>query len=880
MDEHPPAVRRSLRALASAILSAGSVIVPKWRRRDWRREWESELWYERREPLRRSVGAVPHAARLRVQHWSLDLLAQDLRDGARMLRRSPGFTLVAAITLALGIGATTAIFSIVHTVLWRPLPYSDPGRLVQLWETNPDRDWTDAECAPANVADWRRDNRSFEQMAAYFGAAREPWISSYALTGAGDPERVKGLRVTTNFFDVLGVQPAIGRAFLPQEEFHGDDAIAILGAGLWRRRFGADPSIVGRTIALDGVARTVVGVLPDGFTFGNSPIDLWLPMGWTPASVAETRRPHYLRVIARLKAGTTVAQAQADLSAIASGLARQYPETNTHMGVGVGPLQDWIVGPSRAGLLLFLGAVALVLLVACANVANLMSARGSTRDREIAVRSALGASSTRLLRQMLTESVLLAAIGGGLGLLVAYATVSGVVRYGPPTLPRIHEIEVDRVALAFTAFVTMATGIAFGLVPARQSRTKDVARVVRGAGQAGPSGGSRLRSVLVVAELALSLALLVGAMLLVRSFVKLDRVDLGFAPDGAVAVPITLSRTTYRDRATQRAFVDRLLERVRVLPGVTAAGVAERGLLDGQLWTSDFTVEHRPPDEFGIQIRHNELSPGYLQAIGARIVSGRDFTDRDRPPAPTTVLVNEALVRKYFHGQDPIGQRLNFDRPGGTSPWRTIVGVVGDYREELVDIEARPTIYEPIAQNTDLMFTLVMRTPTPAAALVPGVRAILRDLDPGLPVPAVHPLAAQVTEAMAPRRFSASLMGLFAAAALLLAAVGLYGVLAYLAEQRTHEIGVRMALGASGADVVRLVARQAAVLVATGLAVGVVLALAAGRAIRGLLFGVQPTDPATFVAVALILASAAAIAVAIPVRRALRISPLTALRAE
>src|SRR5262245_21649745 len=871
-----------MRRIARTIVAVASLLVPRWRREEWRREWHAELWYAPRDAVRLSAGAVPHALQLLQQHWSLDTVMQDIRYGCRMLRRNPAFALVASLTLALGIGATTAIFSIVNAVLWRDLPYRDAARLVQLWETNPDRNWTDAECAPANVADWRRGNQSFEDMAAYSGRSRDAWVRNFALTGAGEPERLSGMTVTANFFSVLGVQPLVGRGFLPEEEWEGRDDAIVISDGLWRRRFGSDPSIVGRTVSLDARTRTIVGVLPPDFRFNNAALDVWVPMGWTPKNVESTRRPHYLRVIARLKPGVSLPQAQDEMHRIAKDLERRYPDTNTRMGVGVGPLQEWIVGPSRTALQLFLAAVAFVLLVACANVANLMLARGAVRARELAIRSALGASSTRLVRQMLTESVLLALIGGAVGLLLADAAVQAVVAYGPESLPRLHEIQIDRAALGFTMLVTIVTGIVFGVVPARQSRVREVTQSLRGSARQGASPeGARLRHALVVAELALSLALLVSATLLARSFLKLNRVELGFKPSQAVTVQVVLPRSVYGKQDDQRAFTDRLLERARALPGVQTAGAAQRALLEGALWSSDFTVEGRPPDDYGIDVKHNELTPGYVEAIGGRVIRGRDFSEHDRPGAPLRVLVNDALVRKYFEpNEDPIGRRLNFDRPGGKAPWRTIVGVVHDLREEVVDDDPNPTIYEPLAVNTDLMFTLVMRTTTDAASMAPAIRALIHDLDPDLPVTLVRSLELRVDEALAPQRFVTMLMGLFAMAGVALATVGLYGVLSYLATQRTHEIGVRVALGATSGDVVRLVTRQALMLTGIGIGAGILLALVTGRLMVGLLFGVEAYDPITYAVVLALLSGVAMCAVLAPVRRALRVSPLVALRAE
>jgi putative ABC transport system permease protein len=869
--------RRGLLAIALGVVAVGSLLVPRWRRAEWRREWEAELWYQQRDIVRRSSGAISHALWLLHAHWSLDMVIQDVRYGARMLRRNPTFTLIVSLTLALGIGASTAIFSIVNAVLWRPLPYKDPGRLAQLWETNPDRDWTEAECAPANVADWRRDNQSFEGLAAYAGGGRDAALTNVALIGGGEPERLKGLQVTGNFFAVLGIEAAMGRTFEPEEEWQGRDAVVVLSDGLWRRRFGADPAVVGHSIALNGRSRTIIGVLPAGFRFGNAPIDLWVPMGWTPAAMSARRVAHLLRVVGRLKPGVSIEQARADLRRIALDLERRYPTTNTHMSVGVGSFKDWVVGPSRTALLVFLAAVGFVLLVACANVANLLLARGLSRDRELAIRAALGAGRMRVIRQMLTESLLLAAIGGALGLGAAYAAVRLVIAYGPPGLPRIGEIRVDHATLWFTIAVTTLTGIAFGMLPARHSTVTDVAPALRRTIKGGSPAQSRIRSLLVVAELSLSVVLLVGATLLIRSFVSLNHVDLGFDPRGAVTFEYSLPRSVYATAAKQDEFLGAALSRARALPGIAAAGASERGLLKG-LWTSDFSVEHRAIDDFGIEVRHNEVSPGYFDAIGARILRGRDFRDGDGPDAPLVVVVNDALVRRYFKGEDPIGQRLNFDRPGGTSPWRTIIGVVRDFREERVDTQPRPTIYESLLQSNGTNVNVVVRTGQDAAALAATLRATVRDVDPNVPIAGLQALSRVIDDAITPQRFTVTLMGVFAAIALVLTCVGLYGVLSYLAGRRTHEIGLRMALGAQAADVARLVAGQAFVLVAAGMTAGLVLALVSGRLMSGLLFGVDATDPITYAAVTVLLLLVTCVAVCVPVCRAVRISPVAALQ--
>jgi putative ABC transport system permease protein len=807
------------------------------------------------------------------------MFVHDLRSALRLLARNPGFTLTVAATLAIGVAANTAIFTIVHSVLWRPLPYRDPARLVQLWETNPDRGWIDAECAPANFADWRRLNRSFSGLAAYSGAGRDPVVSNLTLTGIGEPERVTGVSVTGHFFSVLGVQAAAGRTFDADEEFRGRDDVVVLSQGFWRAQLGGDRAIIGGALELSGRRRRIIGVLPQGFEFGNAPVDVWIPMGWTREEMTGQRRAHLLRVIGRLQPGVSIDRANADLQRIARDLEREYPTTNTHMAVGAGSLRNWMVGSTRAPLLLLLGAVGFVLLVACANIANLLLARGVSRQRELAVRAALGASVSRVVRQMLTESLLLAAVGGAIGLGAAYGAVRAIVAHAPASLPRLHEIGIDRVALAFTVAVTTLTGMIFGVVPARHLAAANGSLALKSARQVGSASRSWARNALIVAELAVSLTLLVGATLLIRSFVKLNRVELGFETRGVIAFRLPLPRVSFGSASAQNAAIDRLITLLRSVPGIAQAGAAQRLVLNG-LWTSDFTVEHRPPDDFGIEVHHNQVSPGYFDVIGVPIIRGRGLTDGDRAGKALVVVVNEALVRRYFGAEDPIGHRLNFDRPGGSSPWRTIVGVVSDFREEKVDAEVRPTIYEALLQTGNSDPGVVLRTSRDLTDVVPLVRAAVRDVDPRLALADATRVEDLVQKHLAPQRFTTTMMVLFAITSVTLTIIGLYGVLTYLVNQRSQEVGVRMALGATTGDIAWLVAGQASKLVVAGLAVGSGMALATSRLLSGLLFGVGTVDPLTYATAILALLFAAAVATGAPIARTVRVNPIVALRSD
>jgi putative ABC transport system permease protein len=876
---HPPLVR-----LASRIVAAAAWLAPRANRTDLRREWNAEIaWCDRSSAAvaRRALGAFAHALWLRKEQWSLDMLWQDLKYGARTLLARPSFAAVAIATFALGIGANTAIFSLVYGVVLKPLPLREPDRLVQIWETNPLRNWTHATASPANLLDWRARNRVFEEIAFYPGMEdRTAMLANSALAGADGAERIRGLEVSANFFRVLGVEPLEGRTFTDDEAQPGRDRVVVLSYGLWSRRFNRDPDIVGRDITVATLAFRVIGVMPPAFRFPSAAVDAWAPMPVTPRWAA-MRRPHYLRPIARLKPGVTTEQARADMTAIASALEREYPETNTQMGVGLGPLQDWVVGSARTPLLVLLGAVGLVLLVACANLANLLLARATGRRREFAVRAALGGAGWRLARQLLTESALLAACGGVLGALGARWLLNLLVALAPADVPRLHDVALDGRMLAFVAALTTVTALLAGLAPAWHAARTDAAWLREGTRS---GGGSRsVHRALVVGQVAVSLALVVCAGLLLRSFDRLQSVPAGFDPEHAVTFRITLPGAKYGDDTTKAVgFFEDLLGRVRALPGVLATGASSVIGLDGQGWTGDLFIDGRP-EVWGRELRHKEATPGYFGAMGLRLVQGRDFTDADGPDAPPVVVVNQALARAFFGDEDPLGRRIAFSRgrPGAQAPpWWTIVGVAQDEKQNGLDEPVAPEVYHTHRQRPRLGMTVVVRSRTSASALGPELRSQLRAIDAGVPMFDVRTLEEVVAASVARERFTTWIVGLFAALALTIAAVGIHGVIAHSVSSRTREIGVRIALGATRGKVRRLVLGETFGLLAAGLGAGLLLAAAGTRAIRTLLFQTPATDVATYAAVLGVFAAVALLASWVPLRRALAVDPNVALRWE
>jgi putative ABC transport system permease protein len=812
----------------------------------------------------------------------MNTLLQDLRYGARMLLKQPGFTAVAVITLALGIGANSAIFSVVSAALIKPLPYREPDRLVQFWETNPLKNWTQATVAPANLFDWQKQNQVFEEIAAYMGSDKKgPTLSGLQMESNGEPERIKALYVTGSVFSVLGVNAMIGRTLRDEETWQGKHTVAVLSYGLWRRRFGADPEIVGRKIMFNGRDYEIVGVMPPDFYFPSKEAELWLPMGWNYSQIAQLRRPHFLRAVGRLKPGVTLGQARSEMAAIASRLERQYPDTNTQMGVGLGPLKEWIVSDVQLPLIVFMVAVAFVLLIACANVVNLSLSRSAARSREVAVRSALGAGRGRIMRQLLNESLLLALTGGAIGLLLAVWLKDLLLAFSPGDIPRFDEIRLDWRVIGFTVGITLLTTLLTGLAPALSLSKPNLTSALKEGGQKGGVGqGGRLRGALVVAEIALALVLVVGAGLMIRSFRQLQQVDPGFDPNNVLSLSVSLPESKYPEDAQQRAFFDQAEQRIRRLPGVAAVGSTTTPALTGSNWTSDATIDGRPPEDYVREIRHKVITPDYFRAMGITLLRGRFFNESDNDKSRPVIIVNATLARRHFPGEDPIGKRIKVGKPHIQNPWQTIIGVVNDEKQDGLGAKVEHEDYQPLLQNAQGQMTLIVRTVTDPQSLIGAVREEIRALDRSLPLYGVKTMRAAIYESVARERFITLLLIVFAALALALASVGVYGVMSYSVTQRTHEIGVRRALGAQTRDVLKLVVAQGGKLAAAGVAIGMISAFALTRLMKTLLFGVSATDPVTFIAVALLLTIVALLACWIPARQATKVDPMVALRVE
>jgi putative ABC transport system permease protein len=810
-------------------------------------------------------------------------LTQDLKYGLRMLARAPGFTAAAVLTLALGIGANTAIFSVVDAVLLKPLPYKDTDRLVMVWEQNPERGWYRNIISAANFLDWRKQNDVFTQMASL-----DP-ERAFNLTGTGNPEEVWGERVTTNLFTLLGVRPFMGRDFLPEEDKPGGGRAVILSHGLWERRYGGDANLIGKQISLNNESYTVVGVMPSGFYF--PPFwRVWAGELWVPGLDLSNpvRTMHEYIAVARLKPGVSLAKAQAEMDTIAQRIVQQAPD-DKGWGVGLVGLREQAVGETRRPLLVLFGAVGFVLLIACANVANLMLARSAARDREVAIRTALGAERGRLIGQFLTESMLLALLGGTLGLLVApwvvrvLAAVSGSSALGLWGNADLADVTVNGGVLAFTMIVTLATGIIAGLAPALGTSRPDLNRSLKEGGRSASEGvhRHRLRSLLVVSEFALALILLAGAGLMIRTLILLGRVDLGFDPHNVLTMRIPLLGPRYKDQRTQAEFFTELLARVKTLPGVQWASVT-RGLpVEG--WEGwGFVTEDNPslpPDETP-DANYQVVAPDYFRAMGIPLREGRFFTDYDTHQSPPVVIVNEELARKQWPGQDPIGKRLRVNDPG--KPWLTVVGVAGNVRTEWPAPEFRMEFYLPYTQYPwDLAPRhFIVRATSNPTALAAAIQREVVALEKDQPVSDLRTLEHVAGEAVGPQRFAVILLGAFAALALALASVGIYGVMAYSVSQRTHEIGIRMVLGARRGNVLSMVVRQALALALVGAGVGLVGALGLTRLLSSLLYSVRPTDPLTLALVTLVLVGVSAFASYIPARRATKVSPTEALRYE
>jgi len=805
----------------------------------------------------------------------MDQLQQDLQYAIRRLLKNPGFTAIAVLTLALGIGANSAIFSVINAVLLRPLPFPESDRLVgvyQLWEGHR------AVMTPANFLDVRQQSRTLEDAAAIDS-------TEFTLTGAGDPVRLRGSEVSASFFDVLRARPLLGRTFAPDENEPGKDKVAVLSHALWQQRFGSRTDVVGTSILLDGTPRTIIGIMPPGFAY---PLEheLWIPIEYSER-VKSARGAWYLSVIARLRPGVTAEQAASEIAAIAKALERQYPRQNTNVGMTVFPLHEALVGDVRPALLVLLGAVGFVLLIACANVANLLLARAMARETELAVRTALGAGRARLVQQLLTESVVLGAAGGFAGLLLASWGSDMLVTLRPDGIPRLNEIKIDTTVVYFTMGISLLTGLVFGAIPALQMTRGALARSLKegGRGNMAARGSARLRGTLVVAEMALAVMLLAGAGLLIKSFGRLQSVDPGFQPAQTLSFEVSLPPTTYADDPQIVSFYDRLASRLGALPGVRTVGGVMGLPMSGLRFQISFAIEGRPEappgQEPSMQVR--VATPDYFRTLGVPLRRGRLFTDADNAEAPQVVVLSEAAAKQYFPNEDPLGKRIKLGwgrrrddkRAGGE-----VIGIVGDVKELGLDEEFPPEIYLPLRQWPVGRMTMVMRTAVAPSSLASQITQAVHEIDANLPVNRIRTVEQVVAESIAQPRFYMLLLALFAAVALTLAAIGIFGVMSYTVSQRTREIGIRIALGAQGGRVISMVVRQAMVLAVVGLTLGLAAALAMSRTMTTLLFDLSPTDPATFATVALLLAAVAFLASYLPARRAASVDPIDALRAE
>jgi len=842
-----------------------------------------------RELLRMERQDAPEPIVLRTNRRTKMIadLWQDLRFGARMLMKRPGFTSIAVMTLALGVGANTAIFSVVNGVLLRPLAFHDPDRLFMLWTDSPawQLGFHEIPATPADLPEWRASATSFEQLAAFQSNPAD-------LSDGGDPERVGGVDVSANLLPLLGVQPLLGHHLSDAEEQPGRDRVAIISYALWQRRFGGDAQILGRTITVNQAPRMIVGVMPEGFHFPratemprvyNLPerTDLWTPLA-RDARFWEKRTQRGLIVIGRLKAGVTQAQAQTEMDSLAARQARDYPQTHAGWRVWLTPLFDQIVGQMRTPLLILLGAVGFLLAVACANIASLLLARAAARRRELAVRAAIGAGRARIIRQLLTESLLLATLGGSLGLLLGYWGLDVLLSFIPATVPRLQGISLDTHVLLFTALVSILTGALFGLVPAWQASKVNLAEALKDASRTNSAGrGIRSHSLLVTAEVALAAVLLVGAVLMLQSFQRLLAVDPGFKPEGVATFEIWLPRARYPDGGQRAQFFDQARARLSSLPGAQEVGAISNLPLGGYESMASMVIEGAEPAPRGKEpmAEDRAITPGYFEAMGMSLMSGREFDATDGAGKPPIAIVNETLARQFFPGGDAVGKRIKWVL--NDKDWRTIVGVVRDVRGFALEAQARPQLYHPHAQAPYGVMAMAVRAEATALpALRSAIQQELKQLDAALPVANYRTMPELVANAVARPRFSTLLLGLFAAAALLLTVIGLYGVVAYGVNQRTREIGIRMALGAQRQSVLALVIGQGMQPALIGVGIGLASAFVLMRLLASQLYEIKPTDPATFGLVALGLLLISLVACYLPARRAMKVDPMVALRVE
>jgi len=845
--------------------------------------------------LREVVGVLRLVAKLRLDGGpgdevkttrgggaTMDAILNDFRFALRTLRRNPGFTLAAVVVLGLGIGANTAIFSAANAFLFRPLPFADEDGLALVYETNPEFGWTDAAAAPANALDWREQVEAFQDLALY-----SEWVSEVTHISEGEPELLGLNNVTGNFFDVLGVHAEVGRTFRWDETWEGKDDVVVLSHDLWVSHFGADPSVVGRMVEIGGGTVEVVGVMPDGFVFPDDRVDLWSPFGW-PMDDRQAiwfRRAHWLRPVVRLAPGTTLEEADAQLQVVVGRLSQEYPETNRVMGAGLAPMRAFMIRDVRTPLLILVGAVGLLLVLACTNVANLVLVRGAERSREVALRAALGAGRRRVMTLLLAESVVLSILGGAVGLALGWMGVQAMKDMTRLGIQGATGVVLDHRVALFVLAAAAVSGTLFGFGPALRSSGAGSAEALKEGGRSGTPGLQRQRLVnaLVVAEVGLALMLVIGAGLMVRSFARLRAVDPGFSTEGTIAVQFSVPGR-YQSRDEVLDFQRRFAELLQGRPGIERVGRIGQLPLAGTSWSSQFQAEGWPPERVGFEIVHRRADAGYFDALDIPLLRGRMFAPDDAPDGPLVVVVNETFVREHFPGEDPIGQKIAYDRAAAANPddsyWYEIIGIVGDQHQVSPGEPPRAEVFEYADQDWGRDPWFVMKTSVEPLSVVPAVRSVLAELDPLIPVARVRPLREVWRSSMARQQFILTLLTAFGIVALLLAAVGVYGVTAQAARTRTQEIGIRMALGARGSRVVAMMLRQGLTVVGMGLALGLGASLLATRALTTLLFNVDPADPGTITAVVLLLGGVATLACYLPARRATRVDPVTSLRSE
>ena len=807
---------------------------------------------------------------------------QDLRFGLRMLAKKPGFTVIAVLTMALGIGANTAIFSVVNAVLLNPLPFPQPEQLITIYGYFRATSQDNMSASVPEFTDYRERTQSFEQIAGY-----DDFSANLTPTN-GDPERVEALLVTPELFSLLRVTPQIGRVFLHEEAQDGNDDVVLISDELWRRGFGANPSLVGQKVIVNGRNNTVIGIMPPGFAFPQR-TELWKPL-WFPADQYDQQRRgnRGVTVIGRLRQSVSLSAAQAEMNHLAAQLTEQYPRNYESRGwsISVVRLLDDYVGDARKGLLVLLGAVSFVMLIACANVANLSLTRATARRQEIALRLALGAGRWRVTRQLLVESVLLALAGGAAGLLLAAWGTGLLLRLAPDDLPRIQEVNLDARVLAFTFAVSLITGILFGLVPALAASNPDLNETLKEGGRGGTGSGKRhrTRSAFVVAQVTLALVLMIGAGLMLKSFSRLQQVDPGFNPDGVLTMRMLLPYEIYQKPAERAAFYKQLLERAKSAPGIEAASATSNVPLTQRGSSGTVSGENSAvgPSDLPVEAELRWITPDYFEAIGTSLLAGRAFTEADTQGAPLAAVVDESFAQRFYPNDDPVGKRIKRGKLDSTRPWMTIVGVVRHVQSRRLDTSSGVQVYLPFYQEpTAFNMSLVVRTSAADPLLLSNtLRGAIKSLDNNQPVYDVYTLRQIVGDSMAQRRFWMLLMGLFAGVALALAAVGIYGVMSYSVEQRTHEIGIRIALGAQTSDVLRLVIRQGLTLTSVGIAIGLAAALALTRLMQTLLFGISATDWVTYLEIGALLTLVALLACYLPAQRASKVDPMNALRQE